>query len=125
VKARIFHGWIARLLVPAVCVGAAVGYPRLVGHVQAAPAGSAVTVEGFAFRPRTLEIKAGEKVTWTNNDDVTHTVTSGTPDQRTGDFNQALQGKGAKFEVTFAKVGTFAYFCSRHNSMRGEIVVKP
>jgi plastocyanin len=91
-------------------------------HRQAA---GAVTVEGFSFKPQTLEVKVGAKVTWTNNDDVTHTATSGTPDQRTNEFNQTLQGKGAKFEFTFSKAGKFTYFCARHNSMRGEITVTP
>jgi plastocyanin len=51
-------------------------------------------------------------------------VTSGTPDQRTNVFSQSLAGKGTHFEFTFTKAGTFAYYCMRHNSMRGQVVVK-
>jgi plastocyanin len=89
-----------------------------------APPTAAVTVEGFAFKPRTLEVKAGTRVVWTNNDDVTHTVTSGVPEQPARLFSQRLAGKGTRFEFTFSKTGTFAYYCERHESMRGRIVVK-
>jgi plastocyanin len=108
-------------------VSAAVMTSGLASNVQAAaaPPDGAVTIEGFQFAPKTLEVRPGTKVVWTNNDTVTHTVTSGTPDRKTDTFDRILQGKGVKFEFTFAQAGTFAYFCARHNSMRGEVVVKP
>lgn len=93
---------------------------------QAAPANqpAAAAIDTFQFKPRELEVKVGTKVVWTNHDDVTHTVTSGTPEQRTEMFNTTLNGKGTTFEFTFARVGTFTYFCNRHQQMRGEIQVK-
>jgi plastocyanin len=83
-----------------------------------------VSIDTFQFKPSPLEAKTGTRVVWTNNDDVTHTVTSGTPDRRTGLFNSTLGGKGVKFEFTFTRAGTYAYFCSRHPHMRGEITVQ-
>ncbi len=93
--------------------------------VEAAPADQTATaaIDTFQFMPRSLEVTVETKVVWTNNDDVTHTVTSGTPDQRTDLFNATLNGKGAKFEFTFSTPGTFTYFCNRHQQMRGEIKV--
>lgn len=84
----------------------------------------AVTYQTFQIQPTQLEVPSGSTVTWTNNDDIEHTVTAGTPGRRTGMFNQALNGKGKTFSFTFAKAGSYAFFCDRHQFMRGEIVVK-
>lgn len=83
-----------------------------------------VAVQLFQFKPAQLEVKAGSKVTWANQDDIAHTVTSGTPEQRDGRFNLALDGKGATTAVQLKEPGAYPYFCSRHQSMRGEIRVK-
>ncbi len=105
----------------------ALNWPRLGMSVAEAlqnSASPAVTIEAFQFKPRDLEVKAETKVVWTNDDDVLHTVTSGVPERRTDLFNGSLNGKGMKFEFTFTKPGTYAYFCNRHQHMRGEITVK-
>jgi plastocyanin len=98
--------------------------PTTTAQAQQAAPGSAVTIEAFQFKPKDLDIKAEAKVAWTNDDDVTHTVTSGTPDRRTEMFNASLNGKGARFDFTFTKTGTYHYFCNRHQQMRGAITVK-
>ncbi len=85
--------------------------------------GAAVTIKTFEFQPVPLAVKAGTRVTWTNTDDIEHTVTSGTPESRDGRFNSPLDGKGATFTFTFTQAGTYPYFCDRHNHMRGEIRV--
>lgn len=92
----------------------------------AAPARSqqGVTVQLFQFRPGQIEVKAGTRLTWTNQDDITHTVTSGTPEQRDGRFEVPLDGRGATGGVRLTEPGVYPYFCSRHQSMRGEIRVK-
>ena len=82
-----------------------------------------VEIRVFQFRPGRLEIKAGTKVAWTNQDNITHTVTSGTPEARSGRFGQRLEGKGTTATVEFSEPGVYAYFCERHPSMRGEIRV--
>jgi plastocyanin len=68
-------------------------------------------------------VPKGSRITWTNQDDITHTVTSGTPEKRDGRFNAPLAGKGATASVEVVESGTYPYFCERHNSMRGEIRV--
>jgi len=37
---------------------------------------NSVSIQGFAFNPATLTIKAGTTVTWTNEDSAPHTITS-------------------------------------------------
>jgi len=84
---------------------------------------AAITINTFQFTPSPLEVKAGTRVTWTNQDDITHTVTSGTPESRVGRFDSRLDGKGASTSVTFTEPGTYDYFCNRHQSMRGQVRV--
>ena len=94
------------------------------GGEQQAPAatsgGAQVTMKDIKFNPSTVNIKAGDTVTWTNDDSVAHDVTgdgfkSGSPG--------GLQG-GDTFEHKFAKAGTFKYECTVHQGMTGEVVVK-
>jgi plastocyanin len=82
-----------------------------------------VTIKLFQFKPTPIEVKAGTRVTWTNTDPITHTVTSGTPENRDGQFNSPLAGNGTSFSFTFTRAGTYSYFCDRHQHMRGEIRV--
>ena len=51
-------------------------------------------------------------------------MTSGIPEQRDGHFELGLDGRGATGAVKLDPPGTYPYFCSRHQSMRGEIRVK-
>jgi len=90
-------------------------------HAQSA---AVINIQTFQFQPKQLEVKAGTPVTWTNQDDIRHTVTSGAPEKKDGRFDATLAGKGANFTFTFAEPGTYTFFCDRHQHMRGEIVVK-
>ena len=96
-----------------------------------------VTVEGLAFNPETLEVAVGTTVTWTNDDPVQHTVTSGVKgtqgapgvskgkaDRPDGTFDGALDDRGATFAFTFDEPGTYEYFCRIHGGMTGTIVVE-
>jgi len=92
----------------------------------ATPAGSerGVTIQTFQLKPTPLEAPAGAKGSFTNQDDIPHTVTSGTRDRPDGKFSQKLEGKGAVATVELRQPGVYPYFCERHRSMRGEIRVK-
>lgn len=90
---------------------------------EAATGGSAVEVKGFLFKPTPLEVKAGTEVTWTNQDQILHTVTAGKPDEIAETFRGEMAERGAVFSFTFADPGTYPYFCERHNSMTGTVVV--
>ncbi len=85
---------------------------------------TAVTIKTFQFQPGRLEVKTGTKISWTNQDEIVHTVTSGTPETRDGRFGSPLEGKGATTSFTFTEPGTYPYFCERHQSMQGEIRVQ-
>jgi plastocyanin len=81
-------------------------------------------VRVFQFQPGALEVRAGDRITWTNEDDITHTVTSGAPGSPDGRFDIQLAGKGTRGSVRFPAPGAYAYFCAQHPSMRGEVLVR-
>jgi plastocyanin len=83
----------------------------------------AVDIQIFQFQPAAIEVKAGTAITWTNRDDIEHTVTSGDPEHRTGRFDLLLPSRGTTTRVNFNEPGVHLYFCDRHPSMRGEIRV--
>jgi len=85
----------------------------------AAPAAAAVTIDNFTFKAPVLTVKPGTTVTWTNGDDIPHTVVS-----KTGVFKSKVLDTGDHFSYTFAKPGQFGYYCSLHPHMTGTIIVK-
>lgn len=88
------------------------------GTVNAASAAE-VKIDNFTFTPATLTVPVGAQVTWTNRDDIPHTVVSD---------DQAIKSKALdtddKFTFTFSKAGTYTYFCSLHPKMKGKVVVQ-
>lgn len=83
------------------------------------PRAAAVTIDNFTFSAASLNVSVGTTVTWTNSDDVPHTVTSATKV-----FKSPPLDTGESFSYTFKTAGTFEYFCSLHPHMTGKIVVK-
>ena len=83
-----------------------------------ATARASVTIDNFKFGPRTLTVKAGTKVTWTNHDAVAHSVNFSS-----GRINSKTLDQHAKFSHTFAAPGTYKYICAIHPFMHGTIVV--
>jgi plastocyanin len=78
-----------------------------------------VKIDNFTFTPDTLTIPAGTTVTWTNHDDIPHTVVSDDKSMK----SKALDTDD-KFSFSFSKPGTYPYFCSLHPKMKGVIVVQ-
>lgn len=86
-----------------------------------APAGeAAVTIDNFTFAPAELTIAVGTRVTWTNRDDIPHTVTDAAEPRA---YKSAPLDTGDSFAHVFAAPGTYRYFCSLHPHMQGTVVV--
>lgn len=93
-----------------------------------------VRISGFRFQPAELVVAEGTTVTWTNDDAILHTVTSGSSVKKDdfgnyviapdGRINGTLADKGQTFSFTFTTPGDYAYFCSRHNNMTARVVVR-
>ena len=87
--------------------------------------GEAISINRFAFTPENLSVPAGTTVTWTNDEDSLHTVTSGTPESPSGLFDTGEIDTGVEFPFTFDEPGSYPFFCARHDFMTGEITVTP
>ena len=103
-----------------------IGGPALAGAValmalnaSAAPAPVTVTIGNFVFGPEALSVPVGTTVTWVNGDDIPHTVVA--VDKS---FRSKVLDTDDKYSFTFAKAGTYAYFCSIHPHMTGKVIVK-
>jgi plastocyanin len=89
------------------------------GSEQAHAAEVAVGIDNFTFNPQKLTVKVGTTVTWTNRDDIPHTVVA------TGkEFRSRALDTDDQFSFTFKTPGSFEYFCSLHPHMTGTIVVE-
>jgi plastocyanin len=87
---------------------------------QATQAATAeVKIDNFSFGPGTLTVPVGTAVTWTNRDDIPHTVVS-----TDGAFKSKVLDTDEKFSFTFSKAGSYPYFCSIHPKMTGKVVVQ-
>jgi len=90
-----------------------------VGAAQSKPAAIEVKIDNFSFTPVELKVAVGTTVTWTNGDDIPHTVVS--TDKV---FKSKVLDTGDKFSFTFTTAGTFPYFCSIHPKMTGKVIVQ-
>jgi plastocyanin len=86
---------------------------------QPAAAAADVKIDNFSFTPDTLTVAVGTTVTWTNRDDIPHTVVS-----TDGVFKSKVRDTDEKFSYTFTKAGMYPYFCSVHPKMTGKIIVQ-
>jgi plastocyanin len=100
---------LAATLVAAGCGGTRTSTPVASDQVSMA--------KSYRFAPDTIEVKAGDTVTWTNNDNFTHTVkVDGRPDHKVG--------RGDSVSIRFAKPGTYHYVCTLHrHDMHGTVIV--
>jgi plastocyanin len=78
-----------------------------------------VTIDNFVFEPARLVVKAGTTVTWTNRDDIPHTVAA--TDRL---FKSKAMDTDETYSFTFSTPGEYSYFCSLHPHMTGTIVVE-
>jgi plastocyanin len=88
----------------------------------ALPAAAAeVSIDNFAFTPAEITIKAGDSVTWTNRDDIPHTITdAGRPPA----FRSPALDTDDKVVFTFPTPGIYRYFCSLHPHMQASVIVR-
>ena len=111
-----------RLLLPAVAVLAASLFAAGCGGAGESSEPVATTevamAKSYRFDPKTIEIEAGETVTWTNEDNFTHTVeVDGQGDHKVG--------RGDSVAITFDEPGTYHYVCTLHSQdMEGTVIVR-
>jgi plastocyanin len=74
--------------------------------------------KSYVFEPKAIAIDAGQTVTWTNDDNFTHTV------QVDGQEDHQVE-RGESVSIVFDEPGTYHYVCTLHSKdMEGEVIVE-
>jgi plastocyanin len=89
-----------------------------VAHATAS--GNQLGISGFKFRPGSLTVDPGGRITITNRDGTAHTVTA----DNGRSFDTGNIDPGAAATVTLSKAGTYAFHCTIHPFMHGTFVVR-
>ncbi|TMC78800.1 MAG: copper-binding protein [Chloroflexi bacterium] len=80
---------------------------------------SPVTIQGFAYSPTPLTIRAGDTVTWTNRDSAQHSAFFN------DGFKTPALSQGQSASLVFSSAGTFNYICGIHGAaMKGTVIVQ-
>jgi plastocyanin len=110
--------WILGIATTSMMLALA-AFPTIQKSVSAGPPSAEVKIDNFSFIPQAITVKTGTQITWTNGDDIPHTVVS--DDQS---FKSKVLDTDEKFVFTAVKPGTYSYFCSIHPKMTGKLVVE-
>jgi amicyanin len=113
--------WIAGLATPVMIAMLLLfaGSSSVSAKDQPSGATAEVKIDNFSFEPQTLTVAVGTTVTWTNRDDIPHTSVS-----TEGVWKSKVMDTDEKFSYTFAKAGTYPYYCTIHPKMTGKVVVQ-
>ena len=89
---------------------------------------SSTLTDNGGLQPNPIQVRAGDTVTWTNDDMEAHTVTSGSNGVPDNKFNSSpnfipLITPDATFSHTFTEAGEYPYFCLLHPNMVGTVGV--
>ena len=92
---------------------------------MARPGGDIVGRESviFDFKFESLEVSAGETVTFRNADHFFHTVDAGTLAAPSQAFSSGDLYADQTFSVRFDQPGTFSFYCQHHPVMTGTVTV--
>jgi plastocyanin len=88
------------------------------------PLGASNPNTPFSLSPSDLSIQVNDTVTWKNNDNAVHTVTTGKPGLGfDGRIDSGVIAQGGSFSHTFDKTGLYNYYCLFHPWMTGFVNV--
>jgi len=107
-------------------MGSQYSHGSMMGGYQqtAAQQGAPVTgvthmnMQNFAYQMANMQVRAGTTVTWTNQDNVPHSITF-----KNGMKDSGLLYQGQSFSYTFNTPGTYQYYCSVHPYMVATVTV--
>jgi len=77
-----------------------------------------ISITSSGYSPASLTVTNGSTVTWTNNDNITHTVTTDEGSINSGDI-----APGSSYSKTFATAGTYTYHDAHNANMTGVLIV--
>ena len=125
---------IGTLLLTSACGGGGGGDKKADGAGSgASKAGATVDMAFTLFKQTDVTLKAGETLTFVNQNPITHIIVQGdwmagadglrTSEKDDGTFKLDVSKKGDKVEHTYDKAGTFKFFCTIHKGMSGTVTV--
>jgi plastocyanin len=124
---------LGTLLLASACGGSSDSDAKPAADGAAKP-GASVGIPLLSFDPATVTIKAGQTVTWTNGNNISHVLEEGsyavdkdglrTSEKSDGAFSLKVAKKGDVVSHTYDKAGTFTYFCTIHKGMNATVVVQ-
>ncbi len=97
-----------------LATGSALALPMWTTTAALAASTHKVEIRGFKFKPKTLNVKVGDTVVFTNTDGAQHTVTAV---DRSWDSKNL--GRGDTFELKISADMDTNYFCRIHPNMKG------
>jgi len=77
-----------------------------------------MNMQNFAYQMANIQVHAGTTVTWTNQDNVPHSITF-----KNGMKDSGLLYQGQSFSYTFSTPGTYQYYCTVHPYMVATVTV--
>jgi plastocyanin len=97
------------------------GAAALIALLAAAPTSKTyvVHIRDDKFNPPSVTVRAGDVVSFINDDDDAHTATADD-----GSWDSEGLNQGQKWSHTFAKGGKVTYHCTVHPFMKGTLVVQ-
>ena len=110
---------VGSLLIVVLSDDATSGTPDTASASQSSARGAVrIDITDFKFKPETVTVKTGTKVTWVNNDTAPHTATARDA------FDTGTLRKGDKKTVKLKQSGTYAYVCEFHPFMKATVIVR-
>jgi plastocyanin len=84
------------------------------------PPSNLVIINNFAYSPQSVSVSAGDTVTWRNDHNVAHTVTSDSGSE----LDSPVLSQGQTYQHIFSQAGTYPYHCTIHPTMTGSVAVQ-
>jgi plastocyanin len=81
--------------------------------------GTSIAMQNIAFAPKETTVEVGQKVTWTNEEDIEHNVVA----TEGAEFESEIFGKDGTYSYTPEQAGKIEYTCTLHPGMDGELTV--
>lgn len=88
---------------------------------QGSPASTVQATDTLTFNPQNITVAVGQVLQWKNAGQIMHTVTFNSSNASCL-TDPSLNG-GGTWDVTFNQAGTYAYHCTIHEQMTGNVTV--
>ena len=109
-----------RVIMIAIPAGLMAGTAIALQALAAQDLKATITIDNFTFAPAELTVPVGTIVTWTNRDDIPHTIV-----EKDNAFRAKALDTDDSYSFTFTTAGDYNYVCGLHPFMMGKVIVKP